>query len=106
MTEGYASLENMIKYYGTIENGRIIRYGAQIPFNFQLISNTNMGTKANDFKTQIESWLKSMPQGNKIQANWVVGFQIPNKIQNMLYIVRFSCYFIVFFFLIPARKSR
>lgn len=78
MTEGYATLEYMIKYYGSIENGRVVRYGAQIPFNFLLITYTNMGTKTYEYKTQIESWLKAMPKGNKIQANWVVGVQILN----------------------------
>lgn len=72
MTEGYATLEYMLKYYGTIENGRITRYGAHIPFNFLLMSNTGIGTKTHEFKTNIENWLKNMPKGNKIQANWVV----------------------------------
>lgn len=79
MTEGYATLEYMIKYYGSIENGRIVRYGAQVPFNFVLITYTNMGTKTYEYKTQIESWLKSMPQGNKIQANWLVCYHSFNN---------------------------
>lgn len=79
MTEGYATLEYMIKYYGTIENGRVVRYGAQIPFNFLLITYTNMGTKTYEYKNQIESWMKSMPQGKGIEANWVVGFQTLRK---------------------------
>lgn len=84
MTEGYSTIENMQKYYGRIENGRILdgMYGAQIPFNFLLLSNTNMGTKTFDYKANIDNWLKNMPKGNQIQANWVVGFRILRKIEN------------------------
>ena len=78
MTEGYSTVENMQKYYGRIENGRIVNqtYGAQIPFNFLLLSNTWMGSKTYDYKTNIENWLNNMPKGNKIQANWVVRIKI------------------------------
>lgn len=80
MTEGYSTVENMIKYYGVIENGRIVRYGAQMPFNFLLLSNTWMGTKAYGYKNEIESWLSRMPSGKGIEANWLVRFQIWKKV--------------------------
>lgn len=79
MTEGYATLEYMIKYYGSIEDGRIVRYGAQVPFNFLLITYTNMGTKTYEYKNHIESWMKSMPKGKGIEANWLVSFQLLKK---------------------------
>lgn len=79
MTEGYANLTFMLKYYGTIENGRIVRYGSQIPFNFLLISFTNEGTKSHEYKKNIEDWLNNMPKGNKIQANWVVSSHLGIK---------------------------
>lgn len=78
MTEGYSTLDGMLKYYGRIENGRIVNgiYGAQIPFNFLLLSNTHMETGTWGYKWNIEDWLKNMPKGNKIQANWVVSLQL------------------------------
>lgn len=74
MTEAYTSLPNTLKYYGKVENGKILKYGSQVPFNFELISNTNFASEAGDFKTNIDNWLNGMPQGTGIQANWVVSF--------------------------------
>lgn len=65
MTEAYTTLDMTIKYYG---NGT--RNGAQIPFNFELISYTNVNSTADDFKKNIDAWLNKVPNG-KI-ANWVV----------------------------------
>lgn len=79
MTEAYTSIRNTMPYYGGVENGKIVRYGAQIPFNFQLITNTNASSKASDYKRTIESWLNAMPKGDKIHANWVVSFEINFK---------------------------
>lgn len=74
MTEGYATLPYMIKYYGRIENGSVVdgQYGSQIPFNFLFITYTSMGTTASGYKTQINDWLSNMPKGKQIQANWLV----------------------------------
>lgn len=74
MTEAYASLPNTLRYYGNVENGKLTKYGSQIPFNFELISKTNFSSKASDFKTNIENWLKGMPKAKEVQANWVVRF--------------------------------
>lgn len=93
MTEGHGTLELMLKYYGSIENGRIVRYGAQIPFNFLLLTNTNMGTKPYEYKTIIENWLKNMPIGNKIHANWVVGFQFIERDRKHRYYYMFYMLF-------------
>lgn len=65
MTEAYSSLENMVRYYG---DGR--RNGSQIPFNFELITRTNITSNAVDFKARIDAWLNGMPKG--VRANWVV----------------------------------
>ena len=65
MIEAYTSLDNAIKFY---KNSSM--EGAQIPFNFELISHSNFDTKAPEYKTIIESWLNKVPLG--CQANWVV----------------------------------
>lgn len=72
MAEAYSPLQNALKYYGRVENGTITKYGAQIPFNFQLMQKTAMESKSNDYIETINSWLLNLPKGNKIQANWVV----------------------------------
>lgn len=72
MTEAYTSLENNLRYYGVVENGEIVRYGSQIPFNFDLLTRTNKWTKASEYKEHIEDWINGMPKGKGIHANWVV----------------------------------
>ncbi|XP_015183315.1 PREDICTED: uncharacterized protein LOC107070028 [Polistes dominula] len=62
MTEAYTNLKNTTKYY---------QYGAQIPFNFQLISDINQNSKADDFKRIIEQWMEHTPKNGV--ANWVLG---------------------------------
>lgn len=81
MTEAYTSLENIQKYYGKLNNN-VWTKGAQIPFNFDFITNTDFGSTAKDFKKYIDSWVTGMTniqkQANeKLHANWVVSiFQL------------------------------
>lgn len=72
MTEAYASVPLMLKYYGRVENGVVVENGSQIPFNFELILNTKSWSNAKDFQERINLWIDHMPKGNGIQANWVV----------------------------------
>ena len=72
MTEAYSdTLELLMKYYGRAENGHIVEYGAQIPFNFNLI-HTNIETSAWEFQRLINEFMDHLPKGEKIHANWVV----------------------------------
>lgn len=71
MTEAYASLPNIIKYYGRIENAEIIEPGAQIPFNFRLMG-SHMKSTANEIVKSITDFIESLPKGRKIHANWLV----------------------------------
>lgn len=48
------------------------REGAQIPFNFHLITRLNQDSTAVDFKDSIDLWMNNMPKGRT--ANWVVRF--------------------------------
>lgn len=73
MAEAYSPLHLALRYYGRVnENNEIIEYGAQMPFNFELMSNTWMGTDTHGFIDSIEKWVNNLPKGNGIQANWVV----------------------------------
>lgn len=67
MTEAYTSLPNTIRFYGS---GTVM--GSQIPFNFELISYTNIKSTAGDYKRNIDNWMNAMPKGEQYRANWVV----------------------------------
>lgn len=72
MTEAYADLQLMIKYYGTqTRNG-------SIPFNFSFLGEINKYSTAWDIKTVIDKWMTYMPSGRV--ANWVVSLTDTNKV--------------------------
>lgn len=72
MAEAYLATHLAVRYYGRVKNGEIVEYGAQIPFNFELLSNTWMGTGSYGYIENIQKWLLNLPKGKSIQANWVV----------------------------------
>lgn len=72
MTEAYTTQAKILRYYGQVSNGVITQYGSHIPFNFELISDTNMDTPPSVFKQYITGWLGNMPKAAKVHANWVV----------------------------------
>ena len=61
MVEAYTNLENMTKYY---------KYGANMPFNFYLMSNVNINSKPSEYKKSIDEFMEKVPEGEV--ANWVV----------------------------------
>ena len=80
MTEAYTSLANNLRYYGQVdENGNVVRYGSQIPFNFDMITRTNKSTKAPEFKEHILSWIEGMPVAKGVMPNWVVSENLTKK---------------------------
>lgn len=95
MTEAYASLSNIIKYYGKVENGKIVNYGAQIPFNFRLMV-TNMQSKASDFVKPITDFINSMPKGKHIHANWLVCITFSSKFLLDLNFLKFHFFYLFF----------
>ncbi|XP_068621604.1 maltase A1-like [Battus philenor] len=66
MTEANAAIQDVAKYFGENE-----RDGAQIPLNFDLISDVDASSSAGDMKRAIDKFLTYKPV-NKA-ANWVVG---------------------------------
>ncbi|GAB0096106.1 hypothetical protein DMENIID0001_115730 [Sergentomyia squamirostris] len=67
MIEAYTPIEN-IKWIFNDGHGR---EGAQVPFNFELISNVNGKSTAKDVKDHIDTWISRLPEGQ--QNNWVMG---------------------------------
>ncbi|KAB0799128.1 hypothetical protein PPYR_07008 [Photinus pyralis] len=66
MTEAYSDIESTMKYYG---NGD--KKGAQITFNFQLISKVRKESTAKDIVLTIKEWFAYMPP--QYTPNWVIG---------------------------------
>ncbi|XP_073846242.1 maltase A3 [Musca autumnalis] len=77
MTEAYAPLDVIMQYYGNSTHD-----GAQIPFNFQLISNLNKNSNAYYYDELINTWLRNMPEGKT--ANWVLGNHDQSRIGSRL----------------------
>jgi alpha-glucosidase len=65
MTESYGSTESVMLFYG---DGQ--RKGAQMPFNFQLLTGVNNDSTAADYKRIVDEWLTKMPADSS--PNWVV----------------------------------
>jgi alpha-glucosidase len=66
LMEAYSDLEHIMELFGTTE-----RPGAQVPFNFVVLSNTNINSTGRDFFNLAHQWLDAMPEGSV--ANWVLG---------------------------------
>ncbi|XP_037946749.1 maltase A3-like [Teleopsis dalmanni] len=73
MVEAWSPIDTMMHYYGndTAE-------GAQIPFNFQMISYLWSGSDAYHYAELINAWLDRMPAGRS--ANWVIGNHDKNRV--------------------------
>lgn len=65
MTEVYATIQNVVKYFG--EGDRV---GAQMPFNFDLITDVDASSSAADIKRAVDKFLTYKPVDK--EANWVV----------------------------------
>lgn len=77
MTEGYTSIPNVMRFFGDADEN-----GAQIPFNFQLISNLRNTSTAADFVKYVNLWRDSLPEGRR--SNWVLGNHDNNRIGSRL----------------------
>lgn len=85
MLESYSPLDYVIRLFG--ENGR---EGAQIPFNFQLISNMNKHSTGKDFYDNAMRFLNVLPS-NRF-ANWVLGNHDTHRIATRLGVARADLY--------------
>lgn len=66
MTEVYATIQNVVRYFGEGD-----RLGAQMPFNFDLITDVDASSSAADIKRAVDKFLTYKPVDEG--ANWVVG---------------------------------
>ncbi|XP_068145388.1 maltase A3 [Drosophila tropicalis] len=66
MAETYSPIEIVMKYYGNAT-----AEGAQLPFNFLLISELTNASNAQAYAMTVQKWLQYMPAGRT--ANWVLG---------------------------------
>jgi len=67
MTEAYSTIQQQVLWHGRdMENP-----GAQMPFNFLMISDLDWESTANDFKATIESYLDAKPFW--AEPNFVLG---------------------------------
>lgn len=69
MTEVYATIQNVVKYFG--EGDRV---GAQMPFNFDLITDVDASSSAADIKRAVDKFMTYKPVDK--QANWVVSIDL------------------------------
>lgn len=67
LTEAYANISSVMDYYESKDGVQ----GAQVPFNFYLISDLNMNSDARDFLSNIQRWISYMPVTGT--PNWVLG---------------------------------
>lgn len=77
MTEGYTSLPKIIEFFGNATAN-----GAQIPFNFEVISNVKKNSTGADFATYVKRWLDAKPANRR--SNWVLGNHDNNRLGSRL----------------------
>jgi len=68
LAETYSPIDIVMQYYGNAT-----AEGAQLPFNFLLISEISNSSMAQNYAQSIQKWLQHMPKGRT--ANWVVSFR-------------------------------
>ncbi|KAL7738177.1 hypothetical protein ACLKA6_006516 [Drosophila palustris] len=66
LAETYSPIDIVMQYYGNAT-----AEGAQLPFNFLLISEISNASNAENYAQTIQKWLQHMPKGRT--ANWVLG---------------------------------
>ncbi|XP_055857371.1 maltase A3-like [Episyrphus balteatus] len=81
MIESWSSVDIVMEYYG---NGTT--EGAQIPFNFLIISSLTNESNAYDYAEVINTWTNKMPKGRT--ANWVLGNHDKNRVGSRMGIDR------------------
>ncbi|EDW00815.1 maltase A3 [Drosophila grimshawi] len=77
LAESYSPIDIEMQYYGnaTVD-------GAQLPFNFLLITEISNKSNAEDYARTINKWLQHMPEGRT--ANWVLGNHDQSRVGSRL----------------------
>ncbi|KAL1395363.1 hypothetical protein pipiens_011315 [Culex pipiens pipiens] len=82
MTESWSGLDIIKPYFRNIRGVE----GAQMPFNFRLITELNADSSAYDFKNVIDSWMAIVDDQHS--ANWVLGNHDRGRVASRLGIER------------------
>ncbi|XP_055532028.1 probable maltase [Wyeomyia smithii] len=85
LTEAYTSLDNIIRIYGSEQ-----KEGSQVPFNFEVLSNTFKESTGEDFYNNIMRFMNALPS-NRV-ANWVLGNHDNKRIASRLGVERADLY--------------
>lgn len=85
MLEAYTPLENIIRLFGDGE-----RIGAQIPFNFEVLSNTFKDSTAADFHKYVMRFYDALPPNQF--SNWVLGNHDNKRLASRLGVARADLY--------------
>lgn len=75
MSEDYASMDNILKYYGKVENRKITKNAVEIPFIFYMAQDIKHWYTAQSYKRSIEYCIQrvnNFAKGEKIHPNWIV----------------------------------
>ncbi|XP_055599791.1 probable maltase [Uranotaenia lowii] len=87
MIEAYTPLENIIRLYGDDATGR---EGAQIPFNFEVLSNIFRDSNGKKFHDMVMRFWNAKPDGR--YANWVLGNHDNKRLASRLGVKRADLY--------------
>ena len=68
MTEAYADINTTMLYFGSADGTRL---GAHFSFNFNLITDLNINSTAQDVVDSVNKWLQAIP--DIYTSNWVLG---------------------------------
>jgi alpha-glucosidase len=66
LLEAYAPLDDMMKFFKSESKGLI-------PFNFELLSNTNINSTGRRYQSFVDRWLDALPSDRYGESNWVLG---------------------------------
>ncbi|XP_062137455.1 maltase A3 [Drosophila sulfurigaster albostrigata] len=77
LAETYSPIDIVMQYYGNAT-----AEGAQLPFNFRLISDISNNSNAESYEWTILQWLQHMPKGRT--ANWVLGNHDQSRVGSRL----------------------
>lgn len=75
MSEDYTTVDNILKYYGKVENHKISKNAVEIPFMFYMSQWITRSYTAPLYKKAIEHCIEKVnhfAEGEKIHPNWIV----------------------------------
>lgn len=84
MTEVFASIERVAKWYGEDWNS----LGSHVPNNFAFISEIKSDTNASEYKHIVDDWMMNMPAHANGQGSWILSNHDRSRVSSRLGIER------------------